>query len=892
MPVNTLLQLRRGTAQQWVDANQVAGQGILYNGEIGYETDTGRFKIGDGFTAWSGINYASVLPEDFSGISGIAVEVIGTGAYLQIALTGIETTQVNNLSGYIENVIINSEKAVNLESVQDIIGLSGVRGGFGVDKSYDDNTGHTTLSATGMALRVDAGEGIQVTATTENNNNVYTVAVTGIGSNLVNDFTEAAQDAIALNAGDGGFLVNGTGLQWQYNDASNNLEVGVTGIDHTLITDWDAALSGNIDTQLIAGNNIDFTYDGVNNTLTISTTSLDDTHTHVWDNITDAKTKATLTELGYLSGVVPGTVSASRALVVDANKDLNGINELTTTGDVTIGGDLVVAGTATTVNSTVVEIGDNIIKINTSGLPTGGLEVRDSGTTNYKQFIWSKPDTRWEFTEGADVYTSGNITADTLTSEVSYPTAPLTVSSSGLVSNLNADLLDGQHGSYYRSWNNITDKPDPEIEIILSGDVEGTGTYTWTDLGGDPSITINTSVYGGSIELGEETVGDYVESISVSGTGLSIDETSGEGSTPVITSNATPASGLGTLVARDTDTGGFSAGDVSVTKLVVDDTLTIDSNTIVAAANTDIKILTSGNANLFFGQESRADITGSSDDNFIYSRDYTGNTEVSGLYNIVMGNGNAAMSSLSILIGSLNENYDTGNILINNGVFSTDLNTIANGSEFSTIFSSRDSIVSGVSEANGIYSSKSSLIDDSQYSVVIGSLDSDIQSSLYSSIIGGNSSSINGYNATHILGSGITASQGHTTFVENLISVGDVISSGNISGDGSLITNINADNISTGTVDELRLPLASTTATGIAVFSNSSFSVNVNGLVTIKNEGISNDQLLNDNIIFGSETVYLGDTVTGFAGLTYISGTNMSTSPTRLYNVIIDGGTP
>lgn len=43
MPVNTLLQLRRGTAQQWVDANQVAGQGILYNGEIGYETDTGRF---------------------------------------------------------------------------------------------------------------------------------------------------------------------------------------------------------------------------------------------------------------------------------------------------------------------------------------------------------------------------------------------------------------------------------------------------------------------------------------------------------------------------------------------------------------------------------------------------------------------------------------------------------------------------------------------------------------------------------------------------------------------------------------------------------------------------------------------------------------------------------
>jgi hypothetical protein len=37
-----------------------------------------------------------------------------------------------------------------------------------------------------------------------------------------------------------------------------------------------------------------------------------------------------------------------------------------------------------------------------------------------------------------------------LTNTVTSGTAPFVVSSTTAVSNLNADLLDGQHGSYYR----------------------------------------------------------------------------------------------------------------------------------------------------------------------------------------------------------------------------------------------------------------------------------------------------------------------------------------------------------------------------------------------------------------------------------------------------------
>lgn len=49
----TKIQVRRGTASQWVSSDPV-----LSEGEIGFETDTGKFKIGDGSTSWSSLGYA------------------------------------------------------------------------------------------------------------------------------------------------------------------------------------------------------------------------------------------------------------------------------------------------------------------------------------------------------------------------------------------------------------------------------------------------------------------------------------------------------------------------------------------------------------------------------------------------------------------------------------------------------------------------------------------------------------------------------------------------------------------------------------------------------------------------------------------------------------------
>jgi hypothetical protein len=53
MPAKNLIQNRRGTSAEWVSANPV-----LSSGEIGVETDTLKFKIGDGVTAWADLKYA------------------------------------------------------------------------------------------------------------------------------------------------------------------------------------------------------------------------------------------------------------------------------------------------------------------------------------------------------------------------------------------------------------------------------------------------------------------------------------------------------------------------------------------------------------------------------------------------------------------------------------------------------------------------------------------------------------------------------------------------------------------------------------------------------------------------------------------------------------------
>lgn len=56
--MSTQLQFRRDTAANWTSNNPT-----LAEGEVGLETDTNSYKIGDGSTSWTGLSYRQLAPE-------------------------------------------------------------------------------------------------------------------------------------------------------------------------------------------------------------------------------------------------------------------------------------------------------------------------------------------------------------------------------------------------------------------------------------------------------------------------------------------------------------------------------------------------------------------------------------------------------------------------------------------------------------------------------------------------------------------------------------------------------------------------------------------------------------------------------------------------------------
>ncbi len=72
----TRMQQRRGTAAQWTAANPV-----LAAGEIGFETDTNKFKMGNGSSAWSALQYfanAAELQTAITSLIDAAPETLNT----------------------------------------------------------------------------------------------------------------------------------------------------------------------------------------------------------------------------------------------------------------------------------------------------------------------------------------------------------------------------------------------------------------------------------------------------------------------------------------------------------------------------------------------------------------------------------------------------------------------------------------------------------------------------------------------------------------------------------------------------------------------------------------------------------------------------------------------
>jgi hypothetical protein len=99
-------------------------------------------------------------------------------------------------------------------------------------------------------------------------------------------------------------------------------------------------------------------------------------------------------------------------------------------GTVIIAGDLTVQGTTTTVNSTTIELGDNIIVLNNGedGTPSAnaGFEV-ERGTSDNVSFLWNETNDRFEITDANETYVVGRKYVHTIgTVDLTGATATIT----------------------------------------------------------------------------------------------------------------------------------------------------------------------------------------------------------------------------------------------------------------------------------------------------------------------------------------------------------------------------------------------------------------------------------------------------------------------------------
>ena len=115
------MQQRRGTAAQWTAANPVLGAG-----EIGFETDTGKFKIGDGTNQWGSLDYFTTIDEALGDIIDGAPAALNTLNELAAALdddANFATTIANQLS---QKVSVVQRPAAEWTSLNPVVPMTSI----------------------------------------------------------------------------------------------------------------------------------------------------------------------------------------------------------------------------------------------------------------------------------------------------------------------------------------------------------------------------------------------------------------------------------------------------------------------------------------------------------------------------------------------------------------------------------------------------------------------------------------------------------------------------------------------------------------------------------------------------------------------------------------------
>ena len=307
------------------------------------------------------------------------------------------------------------------------------------------------------------------------------------------DLTGVTSTAAEINKLDGF-----TGTVDDLNYAKDLRATGVTDTEFDFLD----GVTSNIQTQLNAKQA----------TITGAATTIDDANlTASRALVSDGSGKVavsavTSTEIGYLDGVSSAIQTQLNAKAPLANPAFTG----TATGvNLTLSGNLTVNGTTTTVNSNTVNIGDNILLLNSdeTGTPSqdGGLEI-ERGTSSNKTLVWDESADKW--TVGSETFVAGTVEAD-LTGAVT--------------GNVTGD---------------VTGNADTATALATSRNFSVTGavaTGSAVSFDGSGNVALNVTQQNDSVTLGTHTTGNYVATISA-GAGISVSGSGSESATVTIAS--------------------------------------------------------------------------------------------------------------------------------------------------------------------------------------------------------------------------------------------------------------------------------------------------------------------------------------------------------------------
>jgi hypothetical protein len=183
--------------------------------------------------------------------------------------------------------------------------------------------------------------------------------------------------------------------------------------------------------------------------------------------------------------------------------------DVTFSGNVTIPGNLTVAGTQTIVDSTTVQIGDNIIELNGSGVANGGLYVKDATAPNTAtgSLLWDSTNDYWKagvkdseskiLLAGGDSVVSGS--------------SQITISSTTGYADFSGSIASSISASVAAStWENLNGKPagivsgsSQVVDYLVSQNISVAGIS-----GSSLNITGNAKIDGNLTLGGNITIGD------------------------------------------------------------------------------------------------------------------------------------------------------------------------------------------------------------------------------------------------------------------------------------------------------------------------------------------------------------------------------------------------